>query len=269
VIDDGVVVVRENRIAAVGPAASVTIPAGAHVVDVAGRTVIPGLVDVHAHMGYLALDINPRHPWEYHANLAYGVTTTYDPSASTQFVFSSSELVEAGEVVGPRVLSTGFILYGARNPNRARINSLDDARGHLRRLRAEGAFGVKSYNQLRRDARQWVIQAAREEGMHVYPEGGSMLQQNLSMMVDGHTGIEHAIPVAPLYRDGVTRAAESQHDVSAERVAELTRVLEEAPEFDPQAGSYDQAYEEQVAGIWETEQYWNTETYGASHEHRR
>jgi sporulation protein YlmC with PRC-barrel domain len=47
------------------------------------------------------------------------------------------------------------------------------------------------------------------------------------------------------------------------------RVLEEAPEFDPQSGSYDQGYEERIAGVWETEQYWNTDTYGTRHERRR
>ncbi len=56
---------------------------------------------------------------------------------------------------------------------------------------------------MRRDVRQWVIQAAREEGILVLPEGGSMYQQNISMVLDGHTGIEHAIPVAPLHRDAL------------------------------------------------------------------
>lgn len=209
VIKNGTIVVEDNRIRAVGPTRQVAIPAGARIIDLRGKTIIPGLIDVHAHMGYLALDINPERPWQYYANLAYGVTTTHDPSASTQFVFSQSELVETGEVVGPRIYSTGFVLYGAKNPNRAFVNNLDEARAHLKRLKALGAFSVKSYNQRQRDARQWIIQAAREEKMHVYPEGGSMLQQNITMMIDGHTGIEHAIPVAPLYKDMLQLAGES------------------------------------------------------------
>ena len=104
-------------------------------------------------------------------------------------------------MLGPRVFSTGFVLYGAENPNQATITSLDDARGHLRRLAAVGAFSVKSYNQLRRDVRQWVIQAARDEHMLVVPEGGSMFQQNMTMIADGHTTIEHSIPVAEIYDD--------------------------------------------------------------------
>jgi imidazolonepropionase-like amidohydrolase len=186
------------------------LPLTARTVPLPGKTIIPGLVDVHAHMGYSTLDILPQRLWEYRANLAYGVTTTHDPSASTQSVFALSELVAAGRLTGPRIYSTGFILYGAENPNRAVTESLDDALAHVRRLKALGAHSVKSYNQLRRDARQWIIEAARREEMLVVPEGGSMLQQNLTMVLDGHTGIEHAIPVAPLYRDVVTLLARSR-----------------------------------------------------------
>ena len=212
VIENGTVLVEENRIAAVGPASEVSVPEGAEVRDLAGKTIMPGLVDVHAHMGYMALDVNPEAPWQYDANLAYGVTTTHDPSASTQLVFSQRELVEAGKVRGPRIFSTGFILYGAENDNRALIDTPAEARTHTRRLKAQGAFSVKSYNQLRRDVRQWIIRAARQDSMMVYPEGASMLQQNLTHMIDGHTGIEHAIPVAELGEDVVTLFAESGTD---------------------------------------------------------
>lgn len=201
VIENGTILVRDNRIAEVGRMEEVVIPEDAVVFDLYDKTVIPGLVDVHAHMGYSTLDITPNRLWEYEANLAYGVTTTHDPSASTQSVFALAEQVKAGRMAGPRIYSTGYILYGAENPNKAIIESLDDARHHVLRHKALGATSVKSYNQPRRDQRQWVLEAAREAGLNVYPEGGSMLQHNITMILDGHTGIEHAIPVAPLYND--------------------------------------------------------------------
>jgi hypothetical protein len=68
-------------------------------------------------------------------------------------------------------------------------------------MKAAGAFSVKSYNQPRREQRQQILQAARELEMLVVPEGGSTFYHNLTMILDGHTGIEHNIPVAPLYRD--------------------------------------------------------------------
>jgi imidazolonepropionase-like amidohydrolase len=163
--------------------------------------VFPGIVDAHAHASHFGQGVVPQQNWAYAANLAFGITTMHDPSATTEFVFSQAELVKAGRMVGPRVFSTGTILYGADGDFKAVVNSLDDARGHLRRMKANGAFSVKSYNQPRRDQRQQINQAARELGMLVVEEGGSTFQHNLTMVVDGVTGVEHNIPVAPLYRD--------------------------------------------------------------------
>lgn len=199
VIEGGTVVVEGNRIAAVGP--DVPVPAGAFVVDATGTTILPGLIDVHAHVGTSGNGISPEQSWPYLANLAFGVTTAHDPSANTEMIFSEAEMIRTGRMVGPRLFSTGTILYGADGDFRAVVNSLEDARSHVRRMKAVGAFSVKSYNQPRRNQRQQVLQAARELGILVYPEGGSFFQHNMNMIVDGHTGIEHAIPVWPLYED--------------------------------------------------------------------
>jgi imidazolonepropionase-like amidohydrolase len=207
VIEKGTILVEDNRIKTVG--ASVSVPPNAKRIDMAGKTIIPGLIDVHSHMSYDTLDIIPEKQWPYWAQLAYGVTTTHDPSAATQTVFAQSEMVKSGAMVGPRIFSTGFVLYGAENPEKAVINSYDDARAHLERLKAVGAFSVKSYNQLRRDNRQRIIKAARDLNMMVVPEGGSTLFHNLTEILDGHTGIEHALPVAPLYKDALTLFARS------------------------------------------------------------
>ncbi|HEX5131291.1 MAG TPA: amidohydrolase family protein [Candidatus Krumholzibacteria bacterium] len=197
VIEKGTVVVDRNRITALG--ASVEIPRGAKVIDCAGKTIMPGLIDVHAHMWHP--DITPTQSWLYLANVAFGVTTTHDPSNPTETVFTNSEMVKMGELVGPRVFSTGTILYGADGDFKAVVNSLDDARSHLRRMKAVGAFSVKSYNQPRRNQRQQIIKAARELEMMVVPEGGSFFFHNMTMILDGHTGVEHTIPIAPIYKD--------------------------------------------------------------------
>src|SRR5262249_11471100 len=81
---------------------------------------------------------------------------------------------------------------------------------HVRRLKTFGTISVKSYNQPRRDQRQWIIQAAREEGIMVVPEGGSTYAHDMSMILDGHTGVEHSIPIAPLYKDAITLFSRSQ-----------------------------------------------------------
>ena len=101
----------------------------------------------------------------------------------------------------PRLYSTGIILYGADGDFKATINSLEDARSAIRRTKAFGAQSVKSYNQPRREQRQQVMKAARELGINVVPEGGSTFYTNMTMIMDGHTGVEHNIPVAPVYKD--------------------------------------------------------------------
>lgn len=201
VIENGTIVVEGNKIVAVGPSSQVTIPANAQVIDCAGKTIMPGLIDAHAHAGHFRTGITPQQHWPYFVNMAYGVTTIHDPSANSEWVFAQSELAKAGEVIAPRVFSTGTVLYGADGNFKAVINSLEDARSALRRTGSFGAFSVKSYNQPRREQRQQVIKAARELQMEVVPEGGSFFYHNLSMILDGHTTIEHNIPVAPLYDD--------------------------------------------------------------------
>ncbi|MCC7293046.1 MAG: PD40 domain-containing protein [Phycisphaerales bacterium] len=204
VIEGGTIVVDRNRIVAVGPSAQVQIPADATKIDAGGCTIMPGMIDVHAHGPQGSEGFTPQQNWSHYANLAFGVTTIHDPSNDTYTIFSAAELARAGMIVSPRTFSTGTILYGAAGSFKADVDSLDDAKSHLRRMQAIGAFSVKSYNQPRRDQRQQVIAAARELGMMVVPEGGSLYMHNMSMILDGHTGIEHNIPVARAYNDALT-----------------------------------------------------------------
>ncbi len=199
VIENGTILVNGNRIEAVG--ADVAVPAGTQTIDLTGKTVIPGLIDAHWHGSMGSDEIIPQQSWVNYASLAFGVTTIHDPSNDTSEIFAASEMAKAGRIVAPRIFSTGTILYGATTSFTAQIDSLDDARSHLRRMKAAGAFSVKSYNQPRRDQRQQVIAAARKLDMSVVPEGGSLFQHNMNMIVDGHTTIEHSIPVAVLYDD--------------------------------------------------------------------
>ncbi len=201
VIENGTVLVEGNRITLVGPTAAVTIPAGTRTFDASGHTIYPGIVDAHAHVQHFFDGPMPRQNWGYYANLAFGVTTSHDPSANTGTVFAMAERVRTGAMVGPRIFSTGTILYGADGDFRAIVNNLEDARSHVRRMKAVGAISVKSYNQPRREQRQQILKAARELEMMVVPEGGSTFYHNLTMILDGHTGIEHNIPVAPLHAD--------------------------------------------------------------------
>jgi imidazolonepropionase-like amidohydrolase/Tol biopolymer transport system component len=201
VIENGTVLIEGDRITAVGPTASISYPAGTRTVDVTGKTIMPGLIDAHWHGSMGAELIIPEQNWFHAAALGYGVTTVHDPSNDTFEIFAASEYQKAGKILGPRIFSTGTILYGATTPFTVEINSFDDALSHMRRLKNSGAWSVKSYNQPRREQRQMIIEAARQLGMEVVPEGGSLFELNMTMIADGHTTIEHSLPVANIYDD--------------------------------------------------------------------
>jgi imidazolonepropionase-like amidohydrolase/Tol biopolymer transport system component len=202
VIDNGVVLVEGNVIKAVGTQSQVSIPSSAKVIDITGKSIMPGLIDAHAHGPQGSSQIIPQQNWKNYAGLALGVTSIHDPSNNTSEFFAASEMQKAGNIVAARLFSTGKILYGANYVGyTAHVDNLDDAKFHVERLKAAGAFSVKSYNQPRRNQRQQFIQAARELEMLVVPEGGSLLQHNLTMVIDGHTTLEHSIPVANVYED--------------------------------------------------------------------
>ncbi len=226
IVENGVVVVKGNRIEAVGPASSVAIPEGAAVFDVSGKTIVPGFVDAHAHGPFANEGLVPDQNWMQLANLAFGVTTIHDPSNDTASVFAAAELQKAGLVVAPRIFSTGTILYGAHEPSvTADVDSLDDAAFHVRRLKEAGAISVKSYQLPRRDQRQQILAAARDLGMMVVPEGGAKYQSNMTQIVDGHTGIEHATPLVRLYDDARQLWSEDQGRLHADVRRRLRRHL--------------------------------------------
>ena len=211
IIDDAVILIEGNRIRQVGPRASVNIPAGARTVDVSGKTIIPGLIDGHAHGDHGEDEIIPQQNWSAMSHLAMGVTTFHNPSSSASEVFPSGEMQRAGIILGPRTWSSGEIVYGARSPGvHALIDSYQDALNHVRRLRLEGAYSIKNYNQPRRNQRQQVAAAARAENILVVPEGGSLFQMDITLIQDGNSTLEHNIPQRRLYEDVLSLWSQTQ-----------------------------------------------------------
>ncbi|MEC8194341.1 MAG: amidohydrolase family protein [Myxococcota bacterium] len=198
-VENATVVINGDTIESIE--ADGAVPPGVTAMDATGKTIIPGLIDVHAHMHYGARDILPEHPWQYGVNLDFGVTTVHDPSASTDLVFTQAERVAAGLTKGPRVFSTGFVLYGALGNNNAETPDREAAIHHVRRLKAVGATSVKVYQQSRRDQRQWFVEACADQDMLCIAEGGGDLWMNMSMLADGFQAIEHSLPNAPVYDD--------------------------------------------------------------------
>jgi hypothetical protein len=202
VIRRGDIVVRDNRIVGVGATGTVPIPEGADVRDMSGKTIMPGYVDIHAHT-WVAWGVHRSQVSQFLAQLAYGVTTQRDPQTSTEDILSYVDLMEAGELIGPRLYSTGPGIFGAD-----RITSLDDARDVVRRYADHfNTQTIKQYLAGDRKVRQWVIMAANELGLTPTTEGGSNFTMNLTLMQDGYAGLEHSLPISPFYRDVVELGA--------------------------------------------------------------
>jgi imidazolonepropionase-like amidohydrolase/Tol biopolymer transport system component len=210
VIERGDVVVRNNRIVAVGPSGQVQVPNGARVIDAAGKTIVPGFVDTHAHLR-LQQGVH-RQPWSYLANLAYGVTTTRDPQTGTTDVLSYEDAVTAGTAVGPRIYSTGPGLFGTGYiPALGEdIRDLEHARRIMRRYsQYYDTKTLKMYIAGNRQQRQWIITAAREQQIMPTTEGALDYRYDLTMVMDGYPGQEHSLPIYPLYKDVATLFAQS------------------------------------------------------------
>jgi hypothetical protein len=206
VLDDGVVVVTDNKIVAVGPPDSVDVPEGARVIDVTGKTLVPGFVDTHYHSMWLIPEIHPQQVWQYLTTLAYGVTTTRDPQTAFTDVLSYTDRVETGGMVGPRVYSTGPGVFIGEN-----IRDADHARTVLQRYaKYFDTKTLKMYMTGNRQQRQWIIQAARALELMPTTEGGLDFKLELTHAIDGYPGIEHSLPIAPIYSDVVELFKASQ-----------------------------------------------------------
>ena len=203
-VERGDVLVTNNRVARICPDTCSGLPIDAVVITVVGKTIIPGFVDIHAHLRP-PRGVHKRQVWEYLANLAWGITTTRDPQTGTTDVLSYGDMVETGQILGPRIFSTGPGVFW-----RDDISDLDEARDVLRRYSDYYQTGtIKQYVAGNRKQRQWVIMAAQELGLMPTTEGALDMKMNITEMIDGYPGHEHSWPITPLYEDVIQLAAKS------------------------------------------------------------
>jgi Tol biopolymer transport system component len=203
VIRNADVVIEDNRIKRVGVKGAV--PAGAKVFDVAGKTILPGFIDTHAHWTEIRRGILDTQNWAFMANLAYGVTSGLDVQTFTNDTFAYQDLVDSGEVVGLRPFSTGPGVFSDNN-----FQSMEEVKGVLTKYRNYyGTHNIKSYMVGNRKQRQFMVEAAKELEMMPTTEGALDLKLNLTHVFDGFHGNEHTLPITPLYKDVVQVFAQS------------------------------------------------------------
>ncbi len=212
-IEHGTVIVHGNRIVAVGPTSQVKVPDGAHVVDARGKTVMPGFIDAHGHLDCCWMTgVSPTKKPALFAALAFGVTTVFDPYPNELISYEQTEMTLAGLNTGPRWIGTGAAVWGRPAQSSSFYEPLDtiaDAAALMQRKAALGGTIVKSYRIPSRASRQMLVKAAREAGIMVDAEGESHFYNDITMIEDGHTNLEHNIPVSTYYDDLVQLMAKA------------------------------------------------------------
>ena len=203
VLDNATILIRSDEIVDVGR--DVNIPRGAKVFDLEGRTVMPGMFDAHGHYGspISALNVIEQSLYGLQANLAYGVTTMYDVYGTTQKDYWVSDMLQRGDIIGPRIYSVGDPIFVTKYRTKMHrpIESLEDALEHVQFNKDHGATAVKDYSNHTRGARQNLAEASRQLGINIISESFGNPQMNMTQIVDGFTGLEHTMGLEPIYED--------------------------------------------------------------------
>jgi imidazolonepropionase-like amidohydrolase len=156
---DQAVVVTGNRITAAGPDATVQAPAGAEVIDGRGKTLLPGLWDMHTHLGGT----------DGLLHIAAGVTSARDLGNDTTTLLELRRKWDSGEAVGPRVVMAGFIDGPGpfTGPTGIKVATAGEARAAVDAYARLGYEQIKVYSSLDPALLPVIIRRAHEEGLRV------------------------------------------------------------------------------------------------------
>jgi Tol biopolymer transport system component len=199
VLENADILVKDNRIVSVGKSGSLTVPADAKLIDVSGKTIVPGFIDIHPHWTEIRRGVLDLQNWSFLANLAYGVTAGRDPQTATNDMFAYQDLIDTGDIIGPRPYSTGPGVFPDTD-----FQSADDADDVVRRYRHfYRTTYLKSYLVGNRKQRQWMVMACKKEGVMPTTEGALDMKLDFTHAIDGFSGNEHSLPITPLFDDAV------------------------------------------------------------------
>lgn len=212
IIENGTVLVKDNRIEAVGDIKKVLIPPDYKVYNLKGKTIIPGLIDVHAHYHLSPYEFTNQQEYQYVSNLAYGVTSIYDPSVNVLDYREQAQMVETGQLLGPRVFASGNIILenpGSMEYDYNRITKLEDAQRVVHSLNKLGIAGpIKEYGFRNGKKMGWLRKAAKMEGMSITAHQ-SHYEPVPRRIIRGYSAIEHEISGFRLQKDAIELLGQS------------------------------------------------------------
>jgi imidazolonepropionase-like amidohydrolase len=191
-VEDSVVLLRGGKIVAAGPAASVPIPRGAEFVDAKGKSVLPGLWEMHAH--FEQVEWGPIY-------LATGVTTARDVGNEREFIVAARDAIAAGQGIGPRLVMAGVVDgSGPFSLGVIRVDTPEQAREQVQKYKAAGFQQIKIYSSVKPEILKIVTAEAHRLGMTVtghIPFGMNAIQG----IEDGMDQINHVEYITPLMVD--------------------------------------------------------------------
>ncbi len=187
------ILIESNRIAAIGVDLSARASVDATIFDVAGKTIMPGMIDVHTHSW---VNDEAQQPPQFLANLAYGVTTMHEVGSAGDGALGVADKIQAGIIIGPRFFQYASVPYAGQS------SSYSSMRNALEHSRIRGQTTTKTWAETQtRVVRQWNLMAARELGLMITTHRGNEYDRTITNIMDGYTGLEHVIPIAPIYED--------------------------------------------------------------------
>ena len=158
-IENSVVILKDGKVAAAGPAASTAVPEGAQIVDAHGKSVLPGLWEMHAH--FEQVEWGPIY-------LATGVTTARDVGNEREFIVAARDAIAAGQGLGPRLVMAGIMDgSGPFSLGVIRVDTPEQAREQVQKYKAAGFQQIKIYSSVKPDILKIVTAEAHRLGMTV------------------------------------------------------------------------------------------------------
>lgn len=159
ILKDRSVVVVGNRIRSVGPSDQVATPAGAEVMNAAGKTLLPGLWDMHAHVGDNGGLLN----------LAAGVTTVRDLGNDTDLLLARRKRIEEGKEIGTRIILAGIIDGRGpfQGPTKVLVSTEAEARAAIDNYKRLGYVQIKIYSSVKPELVPAIIDEAHKKGLRV------------------------------------------------------------------------------------------------------
>jgi imidazolonepropionase-like amidohydrolase len=211
-VEDSVVLLRGGKIIAAGPAASVPIPRGAEFVDAKGKSVLPGLWEMHAH--FEQVEWGPIY-------LATGVTTARDVGNEREFIVAARDAIAAGQGIGPRLVMAGVVDgSGPFSLGVIRVDTPEQAREQVQKYKAAGFQQIKIYSSVKPEILKIITAEAHRLGMTVtghIPFGMNAIQG----IEDGMDQINHVEYITPLMVDSKSQTI----DPDAPNVKKVIKLL--------------------------------------------